>query len=414
MISGVEIMKDSIIKAQNFIRPPLQNQQAIEEKVTTILEDIAQNGDKAIDKWSKKIDGKTARIIQLKSFADYNLEPELAQAIQTAYQRIKAFCQFQIKYLKNDSFVDGIGEFGYIYQPIERIGAYIPGGKFPLISTALMTLTPAQVASCPVRIACSPSTHPALLAAASLAGATTFLQIGGAQAIAALSYGFKKTAAVDMIVGPGNAYVNTAKSQVQHRTKIDTLAGPSELLIYANKLLNPDWIILDALAQAEHDENAISIIVSTSMQLLEDLYSCTTASMAGEALLKNKQILFILAENAAQAITLINDYAPEHLLICDDDIDSQLFSNYGSLFIGENSAVAFGDYCAGPNHTLPTNGAGKSSGGLSVHQFLKVLSTQKVSDHGKDQLAKTAAILAQAEGLIFHQRSVEIRGNVIS
>ena len=403
-------MKGNIIKAQDFVRPLLLNQQEIEEKVATILKDIAQNGDKAIDKWSEKIDGKTAQIIQLKPFTEYNLAPELSEAIQTAYQRIKAFCQFQIKDLKNDCFTDDLGEFGYIYQPIECIGAYIPAGKFPLISTALMTLIPAQVAGCPVRIACSPSTHPALLAAASLAGATVFLQLGGAQAIAALSYGFDKIAAVDMIVGPGNAYVNTAKSQVQHRTKIDTLAGPSELLIYANKLQNPDWIILDALAQAEHDENAISIIVSTSGQLLENLYRRTNVSIAGDTLLKNKQILFILAESTTQAITLINDYAPEHLLICDDDIDSQLFSNYGSLFIGENSAVAFGDYCAGPNHTLPTNGAGKNSGGLSVHQFLKVLSTQKVSDQGRGELAKTAAILAQAEGLTFHQQSVEIRG----
>lgn len=402
------MMKDNIIKAQNFIRPPLKNQQKIKEKVATILKDIQLNGDKAINKWSEKIDGKTAQFMKLKSFEDYNLESELAQAIKTAYKRIKAFCLFQIKDLKNDFFDDGIGEFGYIYQPLECIGAYIPGGKFPLISSALMTLTPAQVSGCPVRIACSPSIHPALLAAASLAGATRFLHLGGAQAIGALSYGFDKMSAVDMIVGPGNAYVNCAKSQVQHRTKIDTLAGPSELLIYVNELRNPDWILLDALAQAEHDENALSIIVSTSVQLLENLYARANASIAGGTLLVNRQILFIHADNEAQAVKLINDYAPEHLLI-DEGIDHQSFSNYGSLFIGENSAIAFGDYCAGPNHTLPTNGVGKNSGGLSVHQFLKVLSIQKVSDKGRAELAKTAALLAQAEGLVFHQQSAEIR-----
>jgi histidinol dehydrogenase len=272
-----------------------------------------------------------------------------------------------------------------------------------------MTLTPAQVAGCPVRIACSPSDHPAILAAASLAGATQFLHLGGAQAIGALSFGFDDIKPVNMIVGPGNAYVNTAKAQVQSHTKIDTLAGPSELMIYANELKNTEWIMYDALAQAEHDIDAVSIVVSTSKQLLENLYTCTTAHESGVELIKNKQIQFVLANNNEQALDIINDYAPEHLLVTDTQIDIKLFTNYGSLFIGENSAVAFGDYCAGPNHTLPTNGAGKYSGGLSVHQFFKVLSTQKINDKGRTKLAKVSAILAKAEGLKFHQKSAIVR-----
>lgn len=230
-------MKDSIsIQAKDFVRPVFKNQQAVQNKVKTILDDIQLNGDSAINNWSNEIDGKAAQIITLKNFDEYKLDRELATAIKFAYERIENFCQFQMKNLKNDTFIDDFGEFGYIYQPIKRIGAYIPAGKFPLISTALMTLTPASIAGSPVKIACSPSTHPALMAAASLAGATQFLHIGGAQAIGALSYGFDKIKAVDMIVGPGNAYVNAAKSLVQHRTKIDTLAGPSELLIYVNEL----------------------------------------------------------------------------------------------------------------------------------------------------------------------------------
>ena len=402
-------MNAKIIQAKDFKRAELKDNQKIDKTVAEILNDIRINGDKAVNSWSQKIDGKQAEFIKLKTFDDYNLEAQLAKAIKIAYQRIKAFCEFQAKDLKNDAFNDGFGEFGYKYLPIEHIGAYVPGGRFPLISTALMTITPAKVVGCPEIIACSPSNHPALLAAASLAGATQFLHLGGAQAIAALSYGFGEIAAVNMIVGPGNAYVNSAKAQVQHRTKIDTLAGPSELLIYTEKLQNPDWIMFDALAQAEHDPNAISLVVSTSQQLLENLYTRTNASTAGQSLIQNKQILFIHAENQAQAIALINNYAPEHLLVTDTQCNINVFTNYGSLFIGENSAVAFGDYCTGPNHTLPTNGAGKNSGGLSVHQFLKVLSTQKVNDKGRTELAKTSSILAQAEGLIFHQKSAQIR-----
>ncbi|MFK8012600.1 MAG: histidinol dehydrogenase [Marinicellaceae bacterium] len=398
------------IKAKDFIRPTISNLQTVEGTVKTILDDIKTHGDKSVNHWSNKIDGCHAKIIPLLAFDDYELDTELAEAIKFAHKRIKVFSEFQSKDLTNDHYTDDIGDFGYIYQPIERIGAYIPGGRFPLISTALMTLTPAQVAGCPVRIACSPSDHPALLAAASLAGATEFLHLGGAQAIGALSYGFKHIEPVNMIVGPGNAYVNAAKAQVQAHTKIDTLAGPSELMIYANTLKNTEWIMYDALAQAEHDTDAVSIVVSTSKQLLENLYTCTNAHESGIELIQNNQIQFILADNNEQAITIINDYAPEHLLITDAKIDSKLFSNYGSLFIGENSAVAFGDYCAGPNHTLPTNGAGKNSGGLSVHQFLKVLSTQKINDAGRKKLSKTSAVLAQAEGLVFHQESAIVRG----
>ena len=271
------MMQDNqfIIQAQSFRRPVIDNLLAVEQTVEEILTDIQLNGDEAVNRWSEQIDKQKARFIELKAFGDYDLDEELAEAIQFAYSRIKNFCEFQIKNLKTESFNDEIGDFASVYQPLQSIGAYIPAGRFPLISTALMTLTPAQVAGCPIRIACSPSENPALLAAASLAGATGFLQLGGAQAIGALSYGFDTIKPVNMIVGPGNAYVNSAKAQIQHRTKIDTLAGPSELLIYANELTHPDWIILDALAQAEHDKDAVSIIVSTSETLLQTLYETT-------------------------------------------------------------------------------------------------------------------------------------------
>ena len=405
------MMQDNqfIIQAQSFRRPVIDNLLAVEQTVEEILTDIQLNGDEAVNRWSEQIDKQKARFIELKAFGDYDLDEELAEAIQFAYSRIKNFCEFQIKNLKTESFNDEIGDFASVYQPLQSIGAYIPAGRFPLISTALMTLTPAQVAGCPIRIACSPSENPALLAAASLAGATGFLQLGGAQAIGALSYGFDTIKPVNMIVGPGNAYVNSAKAQIQHRTKIDTLAGPSELLIYANELTHPDWIILDALAQAEDDKDAVSIIVSTSETLLQTLYETTKKDESAQMLLESRQILFVLADNESQAIDIINDYAPEHLLVCDENMDMSVFVNYGSLFIGENSAVAFGDYCSGPNHTLPTNGMGKSYGGLGVHQFMKVLTTQKISNAGRTKLSGIANILAKAEGLEFHRKSADVR-----
>lgn len=402
-------MSAEIISAADYVRPALKDSQQVVETVAQILSDIKTESDAAVDRWTEQIDGRKAGYIQLKPFDEYDLSDDLKASIQFAYQRIKNFCQFQAKHLSNDQFSDDIGDFGYIYQPIERIGAYIPGGQFPLISTALMTLTPAQVAGCPVRVACSPSDHPALLAAASLAGATEFLHLGGAQAIGALSYGYKDTAPVSLVVGPGNAYVNQAKAQIQGRTAIDTLAGPSELLIYANEVENPEWLMLDALAQAEHDPNAVSVVVSESKQLLENLYTALKNHDDGQQLLANDNVVLVLSQNQAESVDFINDYAPEHLTVCDENFDSSLLTSYGSLFIGENSAVAFGDYCAGPNHTLPTEGAAKFSGGLSVHQFLKVQSTQCISDAGRRVLASHAAMLAEAEGLIYHQKSADVR-----
>ena len=409
MTLGAEIMNAKITNANEYKRVFVDENVEIAQTVTRILNDIKKNGDTAVNKWSIEIDKKEAQIIELKAFSEYKLEKDLANAIIVAHERIRKFCQFQMKDLKNDTYKDDVGEFGYIYQPIEKIGAYIPGGRFPLISTALMTLTPAKVAGCKERIACSPSTHPAILAAASLAGATKFIQIGGAQAIGALSYGFDSIDPVNMIVGPGNSYVNTAKSQVQYRTKIDTLAGPSELLIYANRLQNLDWILYDALAQAEHDPYAESVIVSTQKQTLNNLLDLCNQSEDGKKLLKNNQIQFILATSEAQAIDFINVYAPEHLMICCQQLNLKHLKNYGALFIGESSAVAYGDYCSGPNHTLPTSQSAKHSGGLSVHNFVKVSTIQKIDPKQRFALSKISSILANAEGLENHQKSVTLR-----
>lgn len=402
-------MTAEIIDLVNYQRPPLADQQAIRDTVSLIIAKVAAEGDAAVSALSQSIDNFPPELITLKPFNDYELTESLRSAIHSSYNRIKNFCRFQAQQLKNNSFSDDCGEFSSIYQPIERIGAYIPGGRFPLISTALMTLTPAQVAGCSVRIACSPSDDPALLAAASLAGATHFIRVGGAQAIAAMSYGWNGIEPVNMIVGPGNSYVNEAKAQIQQRTQIDTLAGPSELLIYANKVNHPDWLVADALAQAEHDPAAISLIVSESAELLATLKGMLLSQAEAAALFESGNIVLLHSQSADDSLVFINDYAPEHLHVCVTGMRPDDFKNYGALFIGENSAVAFGDYCSGPNHTLPTAGAAHFSGGLSVHRFLKVLTRQQITDQGREVLATIATKLAAAEGLTAHQHSAELR-----
>lgn len=402
-------MTAEIIDLANYQRPPLADQQAVRDTVSHIIAKVATEGDAAVSAFSQSIDNFRPELITLKPFSDYALTESLRTAIHSSHNRIKSFCRFQAQQLKNSTFSDDCGEFSSIYQPIERIGAYIPGGRFPLISTALMTLTPAQVAGCPVRIACSPSDHPALLAAASLAGATHFIRVGGAQAIAAMSYGWNDIAPVNMIVGPGNSYVNEAKAQIQQRTQIDTLAGPSELLIYANKVNHPDWLVADALAQAEHDPAAVSLIVSESRELLTTLQQALLSETHSAELLTKGNIVLLYSTDSDDSLTFINNYAPEHLQVCVNGIKPDIFKNYGALFLGENSAVAFGDYCSGPNHTLPTAGAAHFSGGLSVHRFLKVLTRQQITDQGREVLANIAASLAAAEGLVEHQRSAELR-----
>lgn len=402
-------MSADIIPVHAYQRPAMRQQSDVTETVRNLIQQVAGEGDTAINQFSRDIDGFTPQRITLKDFDDYSLTDALKTAIKSSHQRIKKFCRFQAAGLKSATYQDDCGEYTSLYQPIERIGAYIPGGRFPLISTALMTLTPAKVAGCPVRIACSPSDHPALLAAASLAGATGFIKIGGAQAIAALSYGWSDISPVNMIVGPGNAFVNEAKAQIQHRTAIDTLAGPSELLIYANQVKHVDWLVADALAQAEHDPAAVSVVVSESISLLTQIKESLEHQDKSNELFQQGNIVLLHSNHQADSVKFINDYAPEHLQVCVSGINPGLFTNYGSLFMGENSAVAFGDYCSGPNHTLPTASAAKYSGGLGVHQFLKVLTQQSISDQGRTTLAKIATEMARAEGLSEHQRSAELR-----
>ena len=378
-------------------------------KVAEMLQQICSGGDAVIEQLSEQFDQHKPTIISLKSFDDYKLETELADAIKLAAKRIEDFAKFQKQPISTQSFTDQYGTFGQVISPIKRIGAYIPGGRYPLISTALMTLIPANVAGSSIRIACSPSVDPALLAAASLAGATQFIQIGGVQAIAALAYGYGDNQPVDLIVGPGNIWVNEAKKQLQAKVKIDGLAGPSELLALCDSSQNIQWLAYDALAQAEHDPMAISLIVSDDRDWLGKMQDYLKSKTEFSDLVNNQQIELILGSNTEQLVDFSNDYAPEHLMLCHNSIQQQHLDNYGSLFVGANSAVALGDYITGPNHTLPTLGFSRQSGGLNVNTFLRNLTIQTVNDAGRVSLSHSAMHIAKAEGLLNHYESLKIR-----
>ena len=396
-----------IYTTQNWQRPTLADNQDIRRRVSDLLRDIETRGDAAITAASETFDGFAPKIIELQPFEAYALAPALAASIRTAAHRIERFARAQRAALTDIEFEDEYGRYGHRAVPLERIAAYVPGGRFPLISTALMTLIPARVAGVSERIALSPSVNPALLAAASLAGATRFVRVGGAQAIAAAALGSQWAPAVDMIVGPGNAYVAEAKAQLQTRVRIDTVAGPSEVLILADSEAPVTWLIEDAIAQSEHGPDALAVIASCSDAWLQQAERALNANTDGAALLARQQIQLVLARDADEAATFSNRFAPEHLMLCDSAIAPSQLQHYGALFIGARSPVALGDYLSGPNHTLPTAGAARRSSGLSVLDFLRI-QTQQTIVKGLP-LYQAAAALADAEGLVHHAESLRLR-----
>ncbi|PWK50718.1 histidinol dehydrogenase [Pleionea mediterranea] len=398
-----------IVKASDWIRPELNSDSAMETNVRAMLLDCQQRSALAINEYSEKFDGFKPRNIELKPFDEYELDAELKVAIRQAAKRIKRFARFQNETLISQQFSDSLGEYSQVITPIERAGCYIPGGRFPLISTALMTLIPAKVAGCHSRVAVSPSDHPALLAAASLAGATQFVQIGGVQAIAALAYGYESIEPVDIVVGPGNAYVNEAKAQLQRKVKIDGLAGPSEMLALCDSQQPIEWLALDALAQSEHDPMALSVLVSDNESWLTKVATFLQHDKKYEAMVNNKQIALVLAKDVNDMIAISENFAPEHLMLCDKRISAKQLSHFGSLFVGANSAVAMGDYCSGPNHTLPTIGYARQSGGLNVQTFQRIQTVQAINDNGRIELANLAMPIAKEEGLKFHYQSLKVR-----
>lgn len=397
--------------------------------VGEIVENVKNEGDKAISNYNVKFGGAAANSFRV---SDYEIEKayatvskELLGAIEVAAKNIKRFAKIQSDSLHSVKPTEtSPGVFlGHKIIPVDSCCCYVPGGSHPLFSSALMLVIPAKVAGVPRICATVPPMkgsslpHPATLAALKIAGADEIYSVGGAQAIAAFAYGTESINPVAMIVGPGNKYVTEAKRQVYGRVGIDFVAGPSEVLIIADENSRADIIAADLLAQSEHDLDAIGILVTTSEKLArkveneieQQLLELDTAEVASVSWKNNGQI--IIVDSLEEAAEIANDLAPEHLEINIADYDSlePLLRNYGSLFIGEGSAEVFGDYVAGTNHTLPTMGAARYTGGVSVMTFLKVCTFQRITAQGIKELAPIADIMARNEGLSAHAKAATLR-----
>ncbi len=395
--------------------------QAKEAKaVREIISDVRKNGDSAVRKYAQKFDkaGIQPFEVSRKEIKDAyrQVDRQTVSALRKAAGNIRAFAKMQLGGMKGFSMKSKGILLGQKIVPLKRVGCYVPGGRYPLPSTALMCVIPAKVAGVREVIVCSPRIKPATIVAADIAGADRVLKVGGVQAIAAMAYGTKTIPKVDKIVGPGNRFVTIAKKEVYGEVGIDFLAGPSEVLIIADRTGDAGMIAADLLAQAEHDPEAKANLITNSRELarkvnaeiarqVERLSTRKTA----EAALKNGRI--IIAKSLGEAAELSNAMAPEHLELQvkrPGKLAGRL-TNYGSLFIGKWSAEVFGDYCSGTNHTLPTGRAARYRGGLSPMDFVKALTWQRITRKGVREMAKTATRLAEAEGLDAHMKAAQRR-----
>lgn len=406
----------SLDQAEKFITRKAVRLAEAEETVAPILDAVRERGDAALLEYARKFDGfEGVHFAVAKAewqFAAEGVSSEFRAALETASANIRQYAEFQIPRERWETLSDG-RRLGHIVRPLESMGAYIPAGRYPLPSTLLMTAIPAQVAG--VKTICVTSPHPSveILAASHILNVTHVFRIGGAQAIAALAFGTETVPRVDRIVGPGNIYVAAAKKLLAGEVGIDFVAGPTEIVIIAEDA-DPRHIAADMLAQAEHDVEASSILLTTSKKLAEavvaeiarQLENLPTAPVACEAIQNNSAV--ILCPSVDDAVEASNRLAPEHLAIYDESLLPKI-QHAGSVFIGPASPEAAGDYASGPNHVLPTSGAARIRGGLSAADFVKVISVQELSAEGLRRLAPAITTLARAEGLEAHARSVEVR-----
>jgi histidinol dehydrogenase len=387
-----------------------------EAVVRPILEDVRKRGDRALIEYARKFDGFSGARVRLPEAqlraAALGLAPELQRALRTAATNIRRYAARQMPRAWSANLGQG-HRLSQIVRPLDTIAAYIPSGRYPLPSTLLMTVVPAQVAGVPNVCVASPRPVPEILGTAGFLGVRNFFQMGGAQAIAAFAYGTRTVPRADRIVGPGNIYVAAAKKILAGEAGIDFIAGPTEILIVAQDG-NARHLAADMLAQAEHDVDASAILLTTSKRLaiavtkeIEiQLASLPTASTARQSIGKNSAI--VLVRSLDEAIEISNRFAPEHLSIPQAALLDRV-KHAGSVFIGPHSPEAAGDYVTGPNHVLPTSGAARIRGGLSVMDFVKVISVQELSRQALQRLGSTITTLARAEGLEAHARSVEVR-----
>ncbi|MCI3936204.1 histidinol dehydrogenase [Chryseobacterium aahli] len=404
---------------------PVFKKQEISEIIKEIFEEIERNGDQALINYAGKFDSAT--IIQLKvspneiDIAENLISEDLKLAIQTAKENITKFHASQKNEIQKVETTKGVICWRE-NRAIEKVGIYIPGGTAPLFSTVLMLAIPAQLAGCQEIILCTPpdqngNINPAILYTAKLCGVSKIFKAGGAQAVAAMTFGTETIPNVYKIFGPGNQFVVAAKDFAQSfGVAIDMPAGPSEVLVIADENAVPEFCAADLLSQAEHGSDSQVIFVSTDLNILNE--TIEEAKKQIKQLPRNEfaqQSLnnshFILFDSMDEALDFSNLYAPEHLILAVEDFESYInkIQNAGSVFLGNYSCESAGDYASGTNHTLPTNGFAKNYSGVSLDSFVKKITFQNLSKEGLENLGKTIELMAEAEGLLAHKNAVSIR-----
>lgn len=399
------------------------------EEVKSVLDEIERDGDEALRRFTIKFDGvklKDFRVTEKEfSYAESNVSTSLKEALSVAAKNIEVFHASQIQEIKKVETMPGV----LCWQkavPIENAGIYVPGGSAPLFSTVLMLAIPARIAGCKETIMCTPpakdgSVNPAILYAAKLTGIKKVFKLGGVQAIGAMAFGTDSVPKADKIFGPGNQYVTAAKQLVSlSHTAIDMPAGPSEVMIVADKSAIPSFVASDLLSQAEHGTDSQVVLITDCMKLIEQVKSEINIQLENlprkktvEQALKNSVI--ILLENRQDTIEMINAYAPEHLILSTTDYIelADKVINAGSVFLGNLTPESAGDYASGTNHTLPTNGWARSHNGVNLDSFMKKITFQEIKKNGLKKIGPVVEIMAEAEELTAHKNAVAIRMNKI-
>lgn len=388
--------------------------------VQEIISAVRKDGDSAIREYAKKFGDGELQAFKLTEEeiedAFSKVDAKTIETIKFAIQNVREFAQAQLNSVREIEVNINGNTLGQKIIPLDSVGCYIPGGNYPLPSSAIMTVVPAKVAGVKRIVAMSPKIKPVTIVAAYLSGADEIYKIGGVQAVAAMAYGTETIKKVNKIVGPGNKFVTSAKKQVYGECGIDFLAGPSEVLIVADESAKPEFVAADMLAQCEHDKDARAYLLCSSIEFAQKVdikakeYLSTLETREIAEISYDKSIA-VIYDSLEDAVTLSNEKAPEHLELCLNNVDNYAnkFTNYGSLFIGNYSAEVFGDYVSGTNHTLPTNQVAKYSGGLSVFDYIKIQTYQKINEFALNKTIEHASHLAHNEGLFAHKLAADVR-----
>ncbi|WP_077399662.1 histidinol dehydrogenase [Cellulophaga omnivescoria] len=420
-----KINNPAVANWRQVLERPTQTVADIEDTVVSVFNEVRTDGDTAVNKYTSKFDGVSLQstIVSNEELVESEelVSEELKKAIQLAKSNIEAFHTAQKTEKITVQTANGVNCWQE-KRPIQKVGLYIPGGTAPLFSTILMLAIPANIAGCKEIVLCSPPNkegkiNPAILYAANLCGVTKIYKVGGIQAIAAMTFGTQTIPQVYKIFGPGNQFVTVAKQiATKYGVAIDMPAGPSELLVLADNTANAAFVASDLLSQAEHGTDSQVILVSTSKKMITDVETELEQQLAvlprveiATKAIANSKLIYI--ETLETAMQLINEYAPEHFIVCvqNEDYVLNTIENAGSVFIGNYTPESAGDYASGTNHTLPTNGYAKQYSGVNLDSFTKSITFQKISEQGIQEIGEAIELMADAEGLQAHKNAVTLR-----